>query len=138
MNLKKIILNFYIIIFISITVTSCGGFSNFKDNLSYRNMPLALNQTKTVDLVSYLKVSESKIINLKYTDKNNSVFKAIRMKVKSTYEGEETDYLYLIKNDVLIYYGYPHEFRRHSEEEIREGAEEVIMQIENEYLNSSN
>lgn len=119
-------------------LTSCGGFSNFKDNLSYRNMPLALNQTKTDDLMDYLKVSESKIINLKYTDKTNSVFKAIRMKVKSTYEEEYTDYLYLIKNDVLIYYGYPHEFRRHSDEEIRESAEEVVIVIENEYLNSSN
>lgn len=138
MNLKKIIINLYLIIIISIVLTSCGGFSNFKDNLSYRNMPLELNQTKTNNLVDYLRISESNIINLKYTDKNNSVFKAIRMKVKSTYEGEYTDYLYLIKNDVLIYYGYPHEFRRHSNEEIRESAEEVVIQIENEYLNSNN
>lgn len=138
MNLKKIILNSYIIIVISVIFTSCGGFSNFKDNLSYRNMPLVLNQSKTNDILNYLGIIESKIINLKYTDKNNSVFKAIRMKVKSTYEGEDTDYLYLIKNDILIYYGYPHEFRRHSEEEIREGAEELVLQIENEYLKSNN
>lgn len=137
MKVKQIIFNSYIVIVISILLTSCGGFSNFKDNLSYRNMPLALNQTKTDDLVDYLRISESKIINLKYTDKNNSVFKAIRMKVKSTNEGEVTDYLYLIKNDLLIYYGYPHEFRRHSDEDIREGAEEIVMQIENEYLNNN-
>lgn len=90
-----------------------------------KNLSLEVQKTSTSQLKTFIEFEDDEIFPLKGKYIGNDNYKVVI--TKNDYLGSsDVYYFYLIKNDVLMFYGYPYQFLGHNNETIKSAGEESV------------
>lgn len=90
-----------------------------------KNLSLEVQKTTTSQLKTYIEFEDEEIFPLKGKYIGNDSYKVVITK-NDYFSSGDVYYFYLLKNDVLFYYGYPYQFLGHSNETLRLAGEEAV------------
>jgi hypothetical protein len=118
MKLNIIKLNFLFLLSF-ILLESCSNY------VAEKNLSLEVQKTTTSQLKSFIDFEDDEIFPLrgKYIGTDN--YKVVITNNDYLNSGD-VYYFYLLKNDVLHFYGYPYQFLGHSNETIKSAGEEAV------------
>lgn len=116
LNLLKINLLFLLFV---LYLQSCSN------DISKKNLQLEVQKTTTSQLKTYIEFDDEEMFPLKGKYTGTDSYKVVITKNDYLSSGD-VHYFYLLKNDVLFYYGYPYQFLGHSNETLRFAGEEAV------------
>jgi len=130
---NNILLNIKLVFYV-LTVTflvSCFGGPPI--TIADKHFLLELDKSNKKVLKEELGYDDSKIFVLKNSEFKNDKYEVVITK-NPLFEKEQLYYFYLLKNDVLHYYGYPYQFNLNENDIIRiagEQATDILIKEEN-------
>lgn len=95
------------------------------NDISKKNLALEVNTTTASQLKSYIDYYDDEIFPLKGKYVGNDNYKVVITNNDYLSSGD-VYYFYLLKNDVLMFYGYPYQYLGHHNEIIKSAGEESV------------
>lgn len=100
-----------------------------------QNLKLTLGETKLVQLKDDINFEDNELYILKNPELNDGKYKVVITTIPF-FSNKFTHYFYLLKDDVLVYYGYPNQLLMNDDDKIRIAGEEASdILIQKEYIN---
>jgi hypothetical protein len=119
---KNIILNIKLIICV-VCVSFLGScFGGPPNTISSKHYLLEIDKSTKKVVKEQIDYDDSKLFALNHPDFKNDKYEVVIAK-NPLFKEEQLYYFYLLKNDILHYYGYPYQFNMNENEMIRIAGE---------------
>lgn len=100
-------------------LSACSG-----SYINYKHLDFELNQTTKKDIVKSLKLMKDKVKPINHTIFGNDRYEVV-YKMSDFISSNSVFQYYLLRNDTLVYFGYPYQFQSNINDTIRIAGEET-------------
>lgn len=100
-------------------LTACSG-----SYINYKHLDFELNKTTKKDIIKSLKLMKDKVKPINHNIFGNDRYEVV-YKMSDFITSNSVFQYYLLRNDTLVYFGYPYQFQSNINDTIRIAGEET-------------